>query len=73
MKDRSLPFYAMPLIRGRTLERLILRRSSGIGGLRLRREFTQATLLRMLGQLCLTLQSAHDKRIIHRISSRPTS
>jgi serine/threonine protein kinase len=66
-RDRSLPFYAMPLIRGRTLERLILRRLfKDPEGLRLRREFTQATLLRMLGQLCLTLQSAHDKRIIHR-------
>ncbi|HLY73688.1 MAG TPA: serine/threonine-protein kinase [Planctomycetota bacterium] len=67
LRDRSLPFYAMPLIRGRTLERLILRRLfQDSEGLRLRREFTQATLLRMLGQLCLTLQSAHDKRIIHR-------
>lgn len=67
LKDRSLPFYAMPLIRGRTLERLILRRLfKDPEGLKLRREYTQATLLRMLGQLCLTLQSAHDKRIIHR-------
>jgi serine/threonine protein kinase len=67
LRDRSLPFYAMPLIRGRTLEQLILRRLfKDPEGLRLRREFTQATLLRMLGQLCLTLQSAHDKRIIHR-------
>lgn len=67
LKDRSLPFYAMPLIRGRTLERLVLRRLfKDPEGLRLRREFSQATLLRMLGQLCLTLQSAHDKRIIHR-------
>ena len=67
LKDRSLPFYAMPLIRGRTLERLVLRRLfKDPEGLRLRREFSQVTLLRMLGQLCLTLQSAHDKRIIHR-------
>jgi len=67
LRDRSLPFYAMPLIRGRTLERLVLRRLfKDPEGLRLRREFSQATLLRMLGQLCLTLQSAHDKRIIHR-------
>src|SRR6185295_13449205 len=67
LKDRSLPFYAMPLIRGRTLERLVLRRLfKDPEGIRLRREYSQATLLRMLGQLCLTLQSAHDKRIIHR-------
>lgn len=67
LKDRSLPFYAMPLIRGQTLERLILRRLfKDPEGLRLQREYSQATLLRMLGQLCLTLQSAHDKRIIHR-------
>src|SRR6185436_1422106 len=67
LKDRSLPFYAMPLIRGRTLERLVLRRLfKDPEGLRLRREYSQVTLLRMLGQLCLTLQSAHDKRIIHR-------
>ena len=67
LKDRSLPFYAMPLIRGRTLEQLILRRLfKDSEGLRLRREYTQTTLLRMLSQLCLTLQSAHDKRIIHR-------
>jgi serine/threonine protein kinase len=67
LKDRSLPFYAMPLIRGRTLERLILRRLfKDPEGLRLRKEYTQATLLRMLAQLCLTLQSAHDKRVIHR-------
>ncbi len=67
LKDRSLPFYAMPLIRGRTLERLVLRRLfRDPEGLRLRREYSQATLLRMLSQLCLTLQSAHDKRIIHR-------
>src|SRR5258706_15424660 len=57
----------MPTIRGRTLERLILRRLfRDPEGLRLRHEYTQATLLRMMGQLCLTLQSAHDKRIIHR-------
>src|SRR6185503_18929470 len=67
LKDRSLPFYVMPLIRGRTLERLVLRRLfKDPEGLRLRREYSQATLLRMLSQLCLTLQSAHDKRIIHR-------
>jgi len=67
LKDRSLPFYAMPLIRGRTLERLVLRRLfKDPEGLRLRREYSQVTLLRMVGQLCLTLQSAHDKRIIHR-------
>src|SRR5436190_19559306 len=67
LKDRSLPFYAMPLIRGRTLEQLILRRLfKDSEGLRLRREYSQATLLRMLCQLCLTLQSAHDKRVIHR-------
>jgi serine/threonine protein kinase len=67
LRDRSLPFYAMPLIRGQTLERLILRRLiHDPEGLRLRKEFTQATVLRMLGQLCLTLQSAHDKRVIHR-------
>jgi serine/threonine protein kinase len=67
VQDRSLPFYAMPLIRGQTLDRLILRRNlEDSEGLRLRREFTQTVLLRMVGQLCLTLQSAHDKRIIHR-------
>lgn len=67
LSDRSLPFYAMPLIRGRTLERLVLRRLfKDSEGLKLRREYTQAWLLRMLCQLCLTLQSAHDKRIIHR-------
>jgi serine/threonine protein kinase len=67
IKDRSVPFYAMPLILGRTLERLILRRLfKDPEGLRLRREYSRATLLRMLAQLCLTLQSAHDKRIIHR-------
>jgi serine/threonine protein kinase len=67
LRDRSLPFYAMPLIRGRTLERLVLRRLfKDPEGLRLRREYSQATMLRMLAQLCLTLQSAHDKRIIHR-------
>ena len=67
VKDRSLPFYAMPLIRGQTLERLVLRRDLKDGeGLRLRQEFTQTVLLRMVGQLCLTLQSAHDKRVIHR-------
>ena len=43
LKDRSLPFYAMPLIRGRTLERLILRRLfQDPEGIRLRREYTEA-------------------------------
>jgi serine/threonine protein kinase len=67
LKDRSLPFYTMPLIRGRNLERLILRREvKDAGGEHLRREYPLPSLLRMLGQLCLTIQSAHDKRIIHR-------
>lgn len=65
--DGTRPYYTMPLIRGQTLERLILRRKSrDAEGERLRREYSLATLLRMLGDLCLTLQSAHDKRIIHR-------
>jgi len=63
----QLPFLRDAADRGRTLERAHpAAGSSGFGGAPLRREFTQATLLRMLGQLCLTLQSAHDKRIIHR-------
>lgn len=65
--DRSVPFYTMPLIRGRTLEQLILRRRvRDQDGAALRREHPLPSLLRMIGQLCLTLQSAHDQRIIHR-------
>jgi serine/threonine protein kinase len=65
--DRSVPFYTMPLIRGRTLERLVLRRGvRDAEGTRLAREYPLRRLLGMLGQLALTLQSAHDKRIIHR-------
>ncbi|MBI3854719.1 MAG: serine/threonine protein kinase [Planctomycetes bacterium] len=64
---RSVPFYTMPLIRGTTLDQLILRRQYDTPeGMRLQRQFTPAVLLGMLGQLCLALQSAHDKRIIHR-------
>src|SRR5438105_5465816 len=65
--DGSLPFYTMPLIRGQNLERLVVRRGlPGAEGDRLRRDFTLEKLLHLLGQLCLTLQSAHDTRIIHR-------
>jgi serine/threonine protein kinase len=66
-EDGSLPFYTMPLIRGQNLERLILRRGlPGAEGERLRRDFSTSHLLRLFGQLCLTLQSAHETRIIHR-------
>jgi serine/threonine protein kinase len=65
--DRSVPFYTMPLIRGRTLERLVLRRGvRDPEGRRLAREFPARRLVGMVGQLALSLQSAHDKRIIHR-------
>ena len=65
--DRSFPFYTMPLIRGRTFERLVLRRGvRDAEGTKLAREYPLRRVIGMVGQLALTLQSAHDKRIIHR-------
>ncbi len=61
------PFYTMPLIKGDTLEKLITRRSlPGQDGERIRNEFTRVRLLQLAQQICLTIQSAHDKSIIHR-------
>lgn len=65
--EGSHPFYTMPLIRGLTLEQLVVRRRRRDGeGDRLRSEFTLTRLLQIMQQICLTLQSAHDKRILHR-------
>ncbi len=61
------PFYTMPLLRGETLEEMIRRRrGADEAGERLREEFTTARLIQLVQQLCLALQSAHDRQIIHR-------
>jgi len=61
------PCYAMPLLRGETLETMIRRRSRpGPEGERLRQEYTLPRLLQLVQQLCLALASAHDRGIIHR-------
>jgi len=66
-KEGKLPFYTMPLIGGDTLEDLIARRTMpGDKGEKLRNEFTQTRLLQVAQQICLALESAHDKHIIHR-------
>ncbi len=65
--DGSYPFYAMPLIRGLTLDQLVRARGeAGDEGDRLRSEYTLPRLLQVLQQICLTMQSAHDKQIVHR-------
>ncbi len=66
------PFYTMPLIQGETLEKLITRRTlPGKDGERIRNEFTRVRLLQLVQQICLTMQSAHDKSIIHRDMKPP--
>ncbi len=66
-QEGKLPFYTMPLILGNTLEELVRRRAlPGEKGDKLRTEFTPTRLVQIVQQICLTLQSAHDKSIIHR-------
>lgn len=61
------PFYAMPLLRGLTLEQLVpRRRRRDAEGDRLRADYTLTRLLQIVQQICLALQSAHDKRVVHR-------
>src|SRR5262249_10900701 len=67
-EDDDGPFYAMPLIRGRTLQEAIadfhddpsLRRDAGRRGLRLRE------LLQHLVAACNTVAYAHDQGGVHR-------
>lgn len=60
------PFYAMPLLKGETLEDLISRRRKPDDqGARLREEFTLARLLQLVQQICLAMESAHARGILH--------
>jgi len=66
-KDGLWPFYTMPLLRGETLAELIRRRNKADEeGERLRSEITLPRLLALVQQICLALESAHQKGIIHR-------
>jgi serine/threonine protein kinase len=60
------PFYTMPLLRGITLADLIQRRlrTDEEGG-KLRDEFTFSRLLQLVQQICLAMESAHARGIIH--------
>ncbi|MBI4566681.1 MAG: serine/threonine protein kinase [Planctomycetes bacterium] len=65
--DGRRPFYTMPLLRGQTLASLISSRvRPDAEGERLREEFTLTRLLQLVQQLCMALESAHDRGIIHR-------
>ncbi len=59
----SMPFYTMPRIIGDTLEGLLEKRAKTE---HIKKEFTHTRLLQIAQQICLTMQSAHDKGIIHR-------
>jgi serine/threonine protein kinase len=60
------PFYTMPLLRGITLAELIQRRSrTDEEGSKLRDEFTFPRLLQLIQQICLAMESAHARGIIH--------
>ncbi|HEY3227426.1 MAG TPA: serine/threonine-protein kinase [Planctomycetota bacterium] len=66
-KDGLWPFYTMPLLRGETLAALIRRRiRSDEAGEKLRAEATLPRLLSLVQQICLALESAHQRGIIHR-------
>lgn len=60
------PFYTMPLLRGVTLADLIQRRAkSDEEGGRLRDEWSLARLLQLVQQICLAMESAHARGILH--------
>jgi serine/threonine protein kinase len=65
-KEGQRPFYTMPLLRGTTLAELIQRRSKADEeGARLRDEYTLSRLLQLVQQICLAMESAHARGIIH--------
>jgi serine/threonine protein kinase len=66
-RDGLWPFYTMPLLRGETLASLIRRRYLATEeGEKLRAEVTMPRLLSLIQQICLAVESAHQKGIIHR-------
>ena len=65
-KEGQRPFYTMPLLRGTTLAELIQRRARpDEEGSRLRDEYTLSRLLQLVQQICLAMESAHVRGIIH--------